>query len=88
MKIYPRHRKCFKEALDYLGQITSWICNAIDYTAASETTKQECKDILFHYFQSEPGCALLWLRMRDNITREEALTCRIIALYTLIYAPL
>lgn len=88
MKIYPRHRKCFREALYFIGQSADWLCNAIDDTAASEATKQECKDILFYYFQSEPGCALLWLSMRDGLNYEETLTCRLIALYTLIYAPL
>jgi hypothetical protein len=88
MNITPRHRKCFKEALYYIGQYTNWLCNAIDATTASEATKQECKDILFYYFQSEPGCAVLWLSMRDGLDYEELLTCRLIALYTLIYAPL
>lgn len=88
MKITKQHRECFKEALEYLGVNTNWICLAIEDTTASEQIKKECKDILFHYFQSEPGCELLWLRMRDNLTHEEALACRLIALCTLIYAPL
>jgi len=88
MKITKQHRECFKEALEYLGPNTSWICNAIDDTAASAQIKQECKEILFHYFQSEPGCALLWLCRRDELSHDELLTCRLIALYTLIYAPL
>lgn len=88
MKITKQHRKCFKEALKHIGVTTDWICLAIDDTTASEQIQQECKNILFHYFQSEPNCALLWLRTRDSLTHDEALTCRLIALYTLIYAPL
>lgn len=88
MKITKQHRECFKEALEYLGKSQDWICPAIEDTTASEQIQEECKEILFHYFQSEPGCALLYLRMRDGLTHEELLTCRIIALYTLIYAPL
>jgi len=88
MKITKQHRECFKEALEYLGVTTDWICPAIEDTTASEQIQKECKEILFHYFQSEPGCALLWLRIRDDLTYKETITCRLIALYTLIYAPL
>ena len=88
MKITKQHRKCFEEALEHLGKNTIWICPAIEDTTASEQIQKECKEILFHYFQSEPGCALLYLRTRDGLTQDELLTCRLIALYTLIYAPL
>jgi len=88
MKITKQHRKCFKEALEYLGVTTNWICCAIDDTAEPEQIQKECKEILFHYFQSDPGCTLLYVRMRDGLTCDEAFTCRLIALYTLIHAPL
>jgi len=88
MKITKQHRKCFKEALEYLGKNTNWICPAIEDTTASEQLQKECKEILFHYFQTEPGCALLYFRRRDDLAHDELLNCRLIALYTLIYAPL
>ncbi len=87
MNITKQHRKCFKAALEELPK-AGWICSAIDWTDFASDIQKECKDILFHYFQSEPGCALLYLRKRDNLTQDELLTCRLIALYTLIYAPL
>ena len=89
MKITKQHRKCFKEALEPLvsGDL-NWICPAIEATTASKQIQKECKDLLLHYFQLEPGWALLYYRKRDNLTHDELLTCRLIALYTLIYAPL
>lgn len=88
MKITKQHRECFKEALEYLGIETDWCCNAINFTSRRLQTKKECKRLLFYYFQDKPEREVLWLPFADSLNYEEALTCRLIALYTLIYAPL
>lgn len=88
MKITKQHRECFKEALEDLGVNTAFCCIAINATRSSPQIKEGCKNILFHYFQDKPGRKVLWLPFKDDLTHDETITCRIIALYTLIYAPL
>jgi hypothetical protein len=87
MKITKQHRECFKEALENLP--TDYlICHAIGSTTASEQVQKECVNILYYYFCDDPNRSVLWLPYADDLTRDELLTCRLIALYTLIYAPL
>ena len=87
MKITKQHRECFKEALEHLPT-DYFICPAIESTKASKQIQEECIKILYHYFQDDPSRHALWLPFADEIKPEEILTCRLIALYTLIYAPL
>jgi len=87
MKITKQHRECFKEALKHLPT-DYFICHAIRVTKASEQIQKECIKILYHYFQDDPSRHAFWLQVEDNLSSEEAFTCRLIALYTLIYAPL
>ncbi len=88
MKITKQHREWFKEALEYLDVDTSFCCIAINATRSSPQIKEGCKNILFHYFQNKPKREVLWLPLKDGLSYDETITCRIIALYTLIYAPL
>ncbi len=88
MKITKQHRECFKEALEYLNDSTEYCCLAIGFTGFSLEIKEQCKAILFHYFRDEAWREVLWLPVIDTLSCDELLTCRLIALYTLIYAPL
>jgi hypothetical protein len=89
MKITKAHRDCFKEALDYFDDRTrNFLCHLIDATSATEEVKAQCKDLLFLYFDDRKTCTVLWLSYQDDLTDEGLDTCRLIALYTLIYAPL
>lgn len=87
MKITKQHRECFKAAIKELPK-AGWICTAIDWTDFTPDIQKECKNILYKYFQDDPCRAVLWLSVLDGLSQEELLTCRLIALYTLIYAPL
>jgi len=89
MKITKAERNCFKEALDYFDEDSSnYLCILISNTSAIPEVKENCKLLLFHYFNDRPEFHVIWLKYYDELTLEEANTCRLIALYTLIYAPL
>lgn len=89
MKLTKAERACFKEALEGFDECThNYICCLISNTSATKQVKERCKAILFHYFNDRPGIQVIWLNYVDELTREESNTCRLIALYTLIYAPL
>ena len=89
MKISKAERNCFKEALDYFHESShNYLCSLISNTSATQEVKENCKLLLFHYFNDRPGFQVIWLNYLDKLTIEESNTCRLIALYTLIYAPL
>jgi len=89
MKISKAERNCFKEALDYFHESShNYLCSLISNTSATPEVKENCKLLLFHYFNDRPGFQVIWLNYLDELTLEESNTCRLIALYTLIYAPL
>ena len=89
MKITKAERACFKEALDYFSEFShNYLCILISNTSATQEVKENCKLLLFHYFNDRPEFQVIWLKHHDELTLEESNTCRLIALYTLIYAPL
>jgi hypothetical protein len=89
MKITKAERACFKEALEGFNESSyNHLCILISNTSATTEVKEKCKALLFHYFNDRPGFQVIWLNYQDKLTIEEANTCRLIALYTLIYAPL
>jgi len=89
MKISKAERNCFKEALDYFHESShNYLCSLISNTSATPEVKENCKLLLFHYFNDRPGFQVIWLNYLDELTLKESNTCRLIALYTLIYAPL
>lgn len=89
MSITNTHRKCFKEALNHFADGRyRFLCPCIDATSATEKAKTQCKELLFYYFDDSKTSDVLWYSFRDELSRDELTTCRMIALYTLIYAPL
>ena len=89
MKISKAERACFEEALEHFHESShNYVCSLISNTSATPEVKENCKLLLFHYFNDRPGFQVIWLNYLDELTLEEANTCRLIALYTLIYAPL
>ena len=89
MKITKAERACFEEALEGFNECThNYLCCLISETSAPRLVKESCKAILFHYFNDRPEIQVIWLKYVDELSREESNTCRLIALYTLIYAPL
>jgi len=89
MKITKAERACFKEALSHFREFSAnYLCSLISNTSATPEVKENCKLLLFHYFNDRPGFQVIWLNYLDELTLEESNTCRLIALYTLIYAPL
>ena len=89
MKITKAERDCFKEALEGFDESShNYLCGLISNTSATPEVKENCKLLLFHYFNDRPEIQVIWLNYHDNLTLEESNTCRLIALYTLIYAPL
>lgn len=90
MKITRKHKEVFRKTLDLFIEQTygPWICPTM-WQAAFDDWKiyRECRTILFDYFKDPNRDDVLWFRDIDG-TKEELFNARIIALYTLIYAPL
>lgn len=89
MKITKAERDCFKQALKlFQNEDCNFLCCLIKMTTASAKTKECCIDLVYHYFCDVSHTYNLWCEYSNELTLEEANTCRLIALYTLIYAPL
>lgn len=89
MKVQNKHRRVFRQVLERIHNYDcSWICHHInDITELEPELGQECKNILFYYFKDHPNQRVLWILSPED-SYEDCRNARIIALYSLIYAPL
>lgn len=102
MKILPKHRKVFKQCLEEITSLEFpvFLCNLVSRVCAGdEQLRQECCDLIFFYFQDYDDRSALWYPEDTGFNPNtwtdtafkacyhELTSMRIIALYTLIYAP-
>jgi hypothetical protein len=89
MKITKQHRECFRKALElFNGEDYNFLCTLILKTNADDAIIIQCQELVRYYFSDGRLCENLWGAYSENLTLEETNNCRLIALYTLIYAPL
>jgi len=89
MKLTRKQRNAFREALDFYlsNEWTLWLCPTFYLAINDRKLAEECRTILHRVF-NDYDREIIWHYVVDcdgNVS--QARNARIIALYTLLYAP-